>query len=125
MPSHSHAKMLEDLLGNSDYVCLACNMSPENYHLINEDTIAMMKKGSFLVNVARGPLVDEAALIMALKQKHLAGAGLDVFEVEPLPKNSALLGIDNVILGSHNANNVSSVVEHVHQNTLNNLYHHL
>ena len=53
------------------------------------------------------------------------GAGLDVFEVEPLPKNSALLGIDNVILGSHNANNVSSVVEDVHQNTLNNLYYHL
>lgn len=125
LPGHTQAKTFEDLLCDSDYVCLACNMSSENYHLINRDTIAIMKKGAFLVNVARGPLVDEAALIEALEQQHLAGAGLDVFEVEPLPKTSALLRIDSVLLGSHNANNVASVVEDVHQNTLNNLYKHL
>ena len=125
LPGQSQVKTLEDLLSNSDYVCLACNLSSDNHHLINQDTIAMMKNGAFLVNVARGPLVDEAALITALEQQHLAGAGLDVFEVEPLPETSALRGIDTVILGSHNANNVASVVEGVHQNTLNNLYHHL
>ena len=113
---------LEQLLATSDYVCLACNLSKENIHLINKDTIAQMKPGAKLVNVARGPLVNEADLIEALKSGYLSGAGLDVFEVEPLPTSSPLAAMDNVILGSHNANNMEAATEYVHGNTLKNLY---
>tara|TARA_A100001015_G_scaffold139966_1_gene155219 strand:- start:2688 stop:3611 length:924 start_codon:yes stop_codon:yes gene_type:complete len=114
--------MLEDLLEKSQFVCLSCNNSPENYHLMNEARLAMMPKGSYLINVARGPLVKEEALVEAIKLGHISGAGLDVFEVEPLPETSPLRDLDNVLLGSHNANNVVSVVEAVHESTLNNLY---
>ena len=80
-----------------------------------------MPEGSYLINVARGSLVNEEALISQMNVGRIHGAGLDVFEVEPLPATSPLRGIENVILGSHNANNVTSVVEAVHSNTLSNL----
>lgn len=113
---------LEDLLVSADYACLACNMSDENFHLIDADELSQMPRGASLINVARGPLVNEAALCEALSSGHLGGAGLDVFEHEPLPESSELRRFENVVLGSHNANNVVSVVEAVHQNTLENLY---
>ena len=122
---YQQMKTLEDMLKVSRFVCLACNMSPENHHLINENTLAAMPDGSYLINVARGPLVKEDALIEKIKAGHIHGAGLDVFEVEPLPSSSTLRKMDNVLLGSHNANNVTSVVEAVHTNTLNNLFIHL
>ena len=114
--------VLADLLVSADYVCLACNMSDENFHLIDADELSQMPRGACLINVARGPLVNEAALVEALSSGHLGGAGLDVFEHEPLPEGSELRRFENVVLGSHNANNVVSVVEAVHQNTLENLY---
>lgn len=113
---------LSDMLSTVDYLCLACNLSPENFHLIGDKELNLMMAGSYVINVARGPLIDEAALARALAAGHIGGAGLDVFEQEPLPQFSPLRSLENVILGSHNANNVSSVVEHVHQNTLNNLF---
>ena len=91
----------EDLLKRSDYVSLHLPMSAESKHLINADTLAMMKPGSVLINTARGALVDETALYNALKSGHLRGAGLDVFEVEPLPLDSPLLELDNVLLAGH------------------------
>jgi len=112
----------DDVIAQSDVICLCCNMSPENVHMINEKVIEKMRDGACIINVARGPLIDEDALIKALDTKKLSGAGLDVFEVEPLPVNSKLLSFDNVILGSHNANNLISATEFVHQNTLNNLH---
>ncbi|MCA9070732.1 MAG: phosphoglycerate dehydrogenase, partial [Planctomycetaceae bacterium] len=91
----------EDLLKGSDYVSLHLPMSAESKHLMNAKTFAMMKPGSVLINTARGALVDESALYDALKSGHLAGAGLDVFEVEPLPSSSPLLELDNILLAGH------------------------
>lgn len=96
---------LEDLLARSRFVVLTCPSTPETFHLINAETLAAMGADSFLVNVARGPVVDEAALVTALTDGVIAGAGLDVFEVEPLPLTSGLRGLSNVILGSHNGSN--------------------
>jgi phosphoglycerate dehydrogenase-like enzyme len=92
---------LDDLLRRSDYVSLHLPMSAETKHIINAAALAKMKKGAILVNTARGPLVDEQALYDALKSGHLAGAGLDVFEVEPLPTSSPLLELNNVLFSGH------------------------
>jgi D-3-phosphoglycerate dehydrogenase / 2-oxoglutarate reductase len=92
---------LDDLLARSDYVSLHCPAARECRHLINARTLARMKPGSVLINTARGSIVDEAALYDALKSGHLRGAGLDVFEVEPLPLSSPLLTLDNVLLAGH------------------------
>jgi phosphoglycerate dehydrogenase-like enzyme len=81
-----------------------------------------MKSTSALVNTSRGAVVDEAALIDALRNGQLAGAALDVFEVEPLPGDSPLLKFDNVLLASHNANSSPKAWERVHWNTLRNLF---
>jgi D-3-phosphoglycerate dehydrogenase len=112
---------LDRLVAESDMVCLACNLTPESRHIISEKQLKAMKKDAILVNVARGPLVDEGALITALTELGIAGAGLDVFEAEPLAADSPLRRLRNVVLGSHNANNLHSAVEYVHSNTMNNL----
>jgi D-3-phosphoglycerate dehydrogenase / 2-oxoglutarate reductase len=91
----------DDLLAKSDYVSLHSPLTPETRHLINARTLAGMKPGSVLINTARGGLVDEAALCDALRSGHLRAAGLDVFEVEPLPVQSPLLQFENVLLAGH------------------------
>ncbi len=91
----------EELLARSDYVSLHLPMSKESHHLMNADTFAQMKPGSVLINTARGALVDEKALYDALKSGHLRAAGLDVFEVEPLPLSSPLLELDNILFAGH------------------------
>ena len=94
---------LERLLQVSDVVSLHAPLLPQTRHVINRQSLASTKPGALLINTARGPLVNEADLIEALKSGHIAGAGLDVFETEPLPSHSALLRFDNVILSSHAA----------------------
>ena len=91
----------DDVLTRSDYVTLHCFMSAENRHMMNAETFAKMKPGSVLINTARGGLVDEAALYDALKSGPLRGAGLDVFETEPLPLDSPLLTLDNLLTAGH------------------------
>ncbi len=92
---------LEELLRHSDIVSLHCPATEETQHLINRQSLALMKPGAVLINTARGSLVDEQALIEALRSGHLGGAGLDVFEQEPLPTDSPLLEMDNVLLLPH------------------------
>ena len=91
---------LDELLTTSDVVSLHCPYSPETHHLMNASTIGKMKKSAYLINTARGPVVDEEALATALQQGKIAGAGLDVFEKEPTV-HQALIGLDNVVLIPH------------------------
>jgi D-3-phosphoglycerate dehydrogenase len=94
---------LEDVLRRSDYVSLSVPLTEETFHLIGEQELALMKPTSVLIKTARGPVVDEAALVEALRERRIAAAGLDVFEVEPLPASSPLRELDNVILTPHTA----------------------
>ena len=92
---------LETLLKNSDYVSLHCPLTPQTKHLINRKTLELMKPTAFLINTSRGALINEAELIEALKEGVIAGAGLDVQEVEPPAFDSPLYDMDNVILTPH------------------------
>lgn len=92
---------LDDLLRQSDYVCLCCALTPETHHLLNADRLALLKPTAYLINVARGPVVDQAALTRALQARQIAGAGLDVFDPEPIAPDDPLLALDNVILAPH------------------------
>jgi len=112
---------LEDLLARSDFVSLNCDLNPSSYHLMNANTLSHIKSSAILINTSRGPVVDELALISALRAGKLVGAALDVFEVEPLSADSPLTKMDNVMLASHNANSSPKAWERVHQNTINNL----
>ena len=112
---------LDDLLTRADFVSLNCDLNPTSRHLINAATLAKMKPTAVLINSARGPIAEERELSDALQSKKIAGAALDVFEVEPLPTNSPLLQMDNVMLAPHNANSSPTAWEHVHWNTIRNL----
>ena len=112
---------LPSLLSQSDFISMNCDLNPTSYHLINHDTLAFAKPDAVLINTARGPLVEEAALIEALQAKRLGGAALDVFEHEPLPAESPLLQMDNVMLAPHNSNSSPAAWERVHWNTIRNL----
>ena len=111
----------EELLRNSDFVSLNCDLNPTSYHLIGEPELSLMKPTAYLINTARGPIIDEPALVKALSEAHIAGAALDVFEVEPLPEDSPLRRMDNVLLAPHNANSSPEAWERVHQNSIRNL----
>ncbi len=112
---------LEDLLGRADFITLNCDLNPTSFHLINHNTMEYIKPGVILINTARGPLVEETALVDGLKTGLLGGAGFDVFEVEPLPADSPLLTFDNVLLSAHNSNASPAAWERVHRNTIHNL----
>jgi len=113
---------LETLLRKSDFVSLNCDLNPTSFHLINKNTLNLMKSNGILINAARGPIVDELSLIEALKNKTIAGAALDVFEYEPIPNDSELVKMDNVMLAPHNANSSPAAWERVHKNTIKNLF---
>ena len=112
---------LEDLLRRADYISLNPSLTPSSYHLINAETLRLVKPTAVLVNASRGPVVHEAALVEALQQGRLRGAALDVFEKEPLPADSPLLQMDNVMLSPHNTNSSPFYWERIHWNTLRNL----
>ncbi len=112
---------LEDLLRASDFVSLNCNLTPANRHMIGHRELAMTKTGVYVINTARGPLIDEAALVQALREGKVAGAALDVFDQEPLPFDSPLRQFDNCILGTHNSSNTFEGVMRANEMTIRNL----
>lgn len=93
----------DDLLARSDFISVHAPLMPQTRGLMNAAAFAKMKKGAMIVNTARGPLIDQQALVAALDSGHLGGAALDVLETEPPPKDFALIGRDNVILSPHTA----------------------
>jgi D-3-phosphoglycerate dehydrogenase len=101
----------ETLLCSADIISLHCPLLPETTHLINRHTIAKMKPGVMVVNTSRGPVIKEAELLEALESGRIQGAGLDVFEQEPLPQESVLRTLPNVLLTSHAASVSSRAVE--------------
>jgi phosphoglycerate dehydrogenase-like enzyme len=92
---------LEEVMGDSDFVSVHSNLTPEKRQMIRAEHLALMKPTAYFINVARGVLVDQAALVKALQERKIAGAGLDVFEVEPLPADDPLTRLDNVLLTPH------------------------
>ncbi len=113
---------LKTLMEQSDFVSVNCDLNPTSQHLINAVTLAQMRPAAVLINTARGPIIDETALAEALQKKSIAGAALDVFEVEPLPADSPLTKMDNVMLAPHNSNSSPSAWERVHWNTIRALF---
>jgi D-3-phosphoglycerate dehydrogenase len=112
---------LEELVSRSDYVSVNCDLNPTSVHLINKPILDRMQPSAVLINTARGPIVDEKALVNALLEKKIAGAALDVFEEEPLPAGSSLMKMDNVMLAPHNSNSSPAAWENVHWSTIRNL----
>lgn len=111
---------LEDLLKESDFISLHAPRAPETESLINRETLALMKSSAFLINTARGNVIDESALVEALSSSRIAGAGLDVFASEP-PSNSPLLNMSNVLLMPHSAGASADAVEGVSQRCVDSI----
>jgi D-3-phosphoglycerate dehydrogenase len=111
----------EHLLGESDFVSLNCDLNPSSHHLMNARMFGFMKPSAIVINTARGPIINEVDLIEALNQKKIGGAALDVFETEPLPDDSPLKKMPNVMLAPHNANSSPQAWEAVHHSTINKL----
>ena len=112
---------LTTLLAESDFVSLHCDLNPTSFRLIGRDELSLMKAGAYLINTSRGAVVDERALADALLEHRIAGAALDVFEVEPLPAESPLRTLDNCLLAPHNANGGRAARRRVHETTVANL----
>lgn len=112
---------LQGLLERADFVSLNCDLNPTSLKLIGQQAFQLMKETAVLINTARGPIIDQDALVSALTSGLIAGAALDVFEQEPLPESSPLRGLENVMLAPHNSNSSPSAWERVHRSTLENL----
>jgi len=115
----------QELIESADFITLNCDLNPGNHHMIGKPELMSMKSTAYLINAARGPLIDEPALVQALKSEEIAGAALDVFESEPIPLINELLKLDNCLLAPHNANSSPEAYQRVHENTINNLLTHL
>ena len=109
-----------ELLARSDYVVLATPLTPETRGIIGEAELRAMKAEAVLINVGRGPLVDEAALVAALRERRIGGAALDVFDQEPLPEGHAFYGLDNVLLSPHAADHTPDWKQRAMQMFLDN-----
>lgn len=113
--------LLPETLGRADWVVLALPLTEDTRGMFDADMLAHIAPGARFINVGRGELVDEAALVAALESGHLAGAGLDVFEVEPLPTDSPLWRMDNVIVSPHNSASTGSAGERSNDIFIDNL----
>jgi D-3-phosphoglycerate dehydrogenase / 2-oxoglutarate reductase len=111
-----------ELFRASDFLVLCLPALPDTRRIVNRETLALMKRGSFLVNVARGGLVDEKALVEALLTGHVAAAALDVFEVEPLAIDHPLRAFPQCVFGSHNGSNTTEAVLRTSERAVENLF---
>jgi phosphoglycerate dehydrogenase-like enzyme len=102
---------MKEMLGKSDYVVLSVPLTPETRHIISETELRSMKQSAYIINVGRGGLIDEEMLIHVLDERKIAGAALDVTAIEPLPKDSRLWDMDNVILSPHVSGNMEDYME--------------
>jgi len=112
---------LHQHLPRADVVVLTCPLTPETTNLIDAAAFNAMKPSAYLINVARGRCVDQAAMVVALEEKRLAGAGIDTFEVEPLPQESPLWGFQNVIVTSHTGGETRAYEKNIVDQLLENL----
>jgi len=92
---------LQKLVSESDYIVISCTLNKDSYHLIDYEKIKMMKRDTFIINISRGKIINERDLIRGLKERLIAGAGLDVFEDEPIKSNNPLIKMQNVVLLPH------------------------
>ncbi len=106
----------------ADFICIHCDLNSTSFQILNREAFADMKKRPYIINMARGPIIEESALIVALETGKVAGAALDVFENEPLPPNSPLRKMENVMLSSHNANSSIYYWQRVHENSVRMLF---
>ena len=111
----------DELIQESDFISLNCNLTAANRHLLGSRELNLMKNGVYVINTARGALIDEDALSQALLEGKVAGAALDVFESEPLPSRSPLRKFDNCIFGTHNSSNTVEAVLRVNEMAIQNL----
>ena len=109
-------------LNRADYILVTCALTPSSQNMVNTETLAMTKQGVRVVNVGRGPVIDEKSLISALQSGHVYSAALDVFEVEPLPMDSPLRSHPRCVFGSHNASNTSDAVQRTSEIAINKLF---
>lgn len=106
----------------ADFLAFTCSLNERNRHMLDAEVLARCKSGVRVVNVARGPLIDEAALIAALQSGHVRSAALDVFEVEPLPPDSPLRAMPQCIFGSHNGSNTKDAVRRASHEAMDRLF---
>lgn len=111
----------DEVFAQADAVTIHTDLNPTSYHLVDARRLELMKSNALVINTARGPVVDEQALVVALRDGRIGGAALDVFEVEPLPADSPLRHLPNVLSAPHNANSSPLAWERVHENSIKNL----
>lgn len=116
---------LKYVLAYSDFITIHCTLNPTSYHLLGLDEFELIQPTAYLINTARGSVIDEEALFVALRLGWLAGAALDVFEEEPLPADSPLRNMSNVLLSPHNANSCPYAWARVHRSTIAHLFEEL
>lgn len=112
---------LDELLKKSDFVTLHVPLIDSTKHMISKKELGMMKKTAYIINCSRGAVVDEKAMIESLKNKTIAGAGLDVFETEPLPKDNELLKLDNVVMTPHTAFYTHEAIDRLNSICIDNI----
>ncbi|MBE2259442.1 MAG: phosphoglycerate dehydrogenase [Rhodobacteraceae bacterium] len=111
-----------DRVDEADFLVFTCSLNVTNRHMLNWAALARTKPGVYVVNVARGPLIDEAALALALQSGHVQAAALDVFEIEPLPADSPLRAMPRCVLGSHNGSNTRDAVRRASSEAMERLF---
>lgn len=115
-------RLWPDILSDADYLIFTCALTKSSYHMFDHEALGKIKSGLRLVNVARGPLVDESALLEGLSTEKIISAALDVFEIEPLSQESKILQFPKCILGSHNASNTREAVDSTSHRAIKKLF---